>query len=78
MKKIPYLLLLLACFLRVLHIPPSLAYQYMKGVTNMYKITHLVINNNHSINQTKLLFTNKILITLSPFDPFPSDCEIRY
>ena len=27
-KNIPYLLLLLACFLRVFHIPPSLAYQY--------------------------------------------------
>ena len=31
-KKIPYLLLLLACLLRVLHIPPSLAYQYEQGV----------------------------------------------
>ena len=30
-KKIPYMLLLLACFLRVLHIPPSLAYQYEGG-----------------------------------------------
>jgi hypothetical protein len=30
-KKIPYLLLL-ACLLRVLHIPPSLAYQYEQGV----------------------------------------------
>jgi hypothetical protein len=43
----------------------------MKGVTNIYKITHLVISNNLSINQSKLLFTNKILITLSPFDLFP-------
>jgi hypothetical protein len=31
-KKIPYLLLLLACFLRVLHIPPCLPYQYEGGV----------------------------------------------
>ena len=44
---------------------------------NISKIDHLVLNNNHSINQSKLLFTNKILITPSLFDPIPPDCETQ-
>jgi hypothetical protein len=49
-KKIPYLLLLLACFLRVFHILPSLEYQYegivksLRDIINVTRYLQLVIN----------------------------------
>jgi len=43
----------------------------------IFKIAHLVLNNNPSINYSRLLFINKILITLSPFDPIRPECETQ-
>ena len=41
------------------------------------KIAHFLLSNNHSINHPKLLFINKILITVSPFDPIRPESEIK-
>ena len=41
------------------------------------KIAHFLLSNNHSINHSKLLFINKILITVSPFDLIRPESETK-